>query len=119
MATVAQHRLSTVEEDAVCEFRSRLSQRYGERFRGLVAFGSRARRDHRPDSDLDVAVILAGTINDVIAEALAMADDAYDVLLDHGLHIQPLPIEEGSLEHPDAHPVPHLTRHIAVEGIRL
>jgi len=119
MATVPPLDLGDLERRALAAFAERLRQRYGARFRGLVVFGSRARRDHRPDSDLDVAVVLAGRLDDLVGEALIMADDAFDVLLEHGLHLQPMPIEEGSLEHPDAHPVPHLTRRIAVEGVRL
>jgi hypothetical protein len=41
------------------------------------------------------------------------------VLLEHDLHIQPMPIEDGSLERPEAHPTPHLTRRIAREGVRV
>lgn len=119
MPAVTQDHLSSAEERALDAFTTRMRGRYGERLRGLAVFGSRARRDHRPDSDLDVAVILAGAIRDTAGEALVMADDAFDVLLEHGLLIQPLPIEQGSLEDPDSHPVPHLTRRIAAEGIRL
>ena len=111
--------LSQEERDALRAFEGRLRARYGARLRGLVLFGSRARRDHRDDSDLDVAVVLAAPIADTAAEALAMADDAFDLLLEHGLHIQPMPIEEGSLDRPEAHPIPHLTRRIAREGVAL
>lgn len=119
MATVENFHFDEAERRAASAFADRMRWRYGPRFRGLAVFGSRARRDHRPDSDLDVAVILAEPIKDFVGEALAMADDAFDVLLEHGLHLQPMPIEEGSLERPEAHPVPHLTRRIALEGVRL
>ncbi|HYH38611.1 MAG TPA: nucleotidyltransferase domain-containing protein [Azospirillum sp.] len=111
--------LSQQERDALHAFEARMRTRYGARLRGLVLFGSRARRDHRDDSDLDVAVVLAAPITDMVAEALSMADDAFDVLLEQGLHIQPMPIEEGSLDHPEAHPIPHLTRCIARDGVAL
>lgn len=119
MATASSFQLGESEARTVAAFADRMRARYGSRFQGLVLFGSRARRDHRPDSDLDLAVILAGHMDDLVGEALAMADDAFDVLLEHGLHIQPLPVEAGSLERPDAHPVSHLTRRIASEGMRL
>ena len=119
MATVTDLQLSDAERQALTAFGERMRERYGTRFRGLVLFGSRARRDHRADSDLDTAVILAGRLDDLVGEALTMADEAFDVQLAHGLHIQPIPIEDGSLEHPEAHPAAHLTRRIAAEGVRL
>ena len=36
---------------------------YGERLSRVVLFGSRARRDHAPDSDFDLLVVLKGEIN--------------------------------------------------------
>ncbi|GEO39086.1 hypothetical protein SAE02_32340 [Skermanella aerolata] len=111
--------LSTPERQAIAAFRGRMAKRYGSRFKGLVLFGSRARRDHQPESDVDIGVILTSPIDDLVGEALAMADSAFDILLAHDLHIQPLPIEDGSLEKPEAHPAPHITRRMAAEGIRL
>lgn len=64
-------------------------------------------------------MILAGAFRDTAGEASAMADDAFDVLFEHGLLIQPLSIERGSLEDPDSHPFCHLTHGMAVDGIRL
>jgi uncharacterized protein len=41
---------------ALEDFKARLDQRYRERLKAVYLFGSRARGDHRPDSDMDVAV---------------------------------------------------------------
>jgi len=119
MTTVIDLDLSAPENYAIAAFRGRMSERYGSRFQGLVLFGSRARRDHHPGSDIDIGIILSSPIDDLVGEALAMADSAFDILLSYDLHIQPLPIEDGSLERPEAHPTPHLTRRIAAEGICL
>ena len=59
---------------------------------GTILFGSRARGSHRPDSDTDLAVLLSGRHGKLVDTKLAMADIAYDVLLETGVHIQPLPI---------------------------
>lgn len=56
-----------------------------------ILFGSRARGTERPDSDADVAVLLKGH-GHFLRTKMAMADMAYDVLLDTGIRIQPLPI---------------------------
>jgi len=49
-------------QTAVEELRDRLSRLYGERFQRTVVFGSRARGDALPDSDVDVLVVLGGDV---------------------------------------------------------
>ena len=39
-------------------FRAALDELYGDRAERVVLFGSRARGTHRPESDLDLAVML-------------------------------------------------------------
>ena len=53
---------------------------------------SGARQNHRTDSDADVAVLLRGQPGEFVPTLLAMADIAYDVLLETGLRMQPLPV---------------------------
>jgi predicted nucleotidyltransferase len=84
-----------------------------------VLFGSRARQSHRADSDADVAVVLRGRPGKFVATKLAMADLAYDVLLETGIRIQPLPIWETEWAHPETYANPRLLHNIEHEGIRL
>jgi predicted nucleotidyltransferase len=86
---------------------------------GAILFGSRARKSHRPDSDADVAVLLHGHPGKFVATKLAMADLAYDVLLETGIRIQPLPIWEDEWDHPESYSNPRLLQNIEREGIRL
>jgi len=44
------------------ELRRRLADLYGERLRHVVLYGSQARGDARPDSDIDVLVVLEGGV---------------------------------------------------------
>ncbi len=48
-----------------------------------------------------------------------MADIAYDVLLETGIRVQPLPIWEEEWTHPEAYSDPRLIRSIDREGVRL
>ena len=86
---------------------------------GAILYGSRARGTHRPDSDADVAVLLRGEHRRVLPTTLAMSDLAYDVLLDTGINISPLPVWLDEWEHPSAAANPALLREIARDGIRL
>lgn len=43
--------------------RQRFDLFYGDRLAQMVLFGSRARGDAQPDSDIDVLVVLHGTVN--------------------------------------------------------
>jgi len=62
---------------------------------------ARARGDHRPDSDLDLAVVLNGPRGDFIDTKLDMAGIAFDVLMETGVLVQPFPIWDGDLMHPE------------------
>ena len=84
-----------------------------------VLFGSRARGTFRSDSDADVAVFLDGTPGRFVETKLALADIAYDVLLETGIRIQPLPIWEIEWVHPETYPNPRLLQNIEREGIAL
>jgi predicted nucleotidyltransferase len=44
------------------ELRRRLKELYGDRLVKLVLFGSQARGDAAPDSDIDVLVVLRGSV---------------------------------------------------------
>jgi len=88
-------------------------------FSGAILFGSRARRSHQSDSDADVAVLLSGSPGKFVSTKLAMDDLAYEVLLETGIRIQPLPVWQSEWEHPEHYSNPHLLNNIAREGIRL
>jgi predicted nucleotidyltransferase len=91
----------------------------GYNIAGAIVYGSRARGTHRPDSDTDLAVILRGEHQRRLPTALAMADVAYDVLLETGINISPLPIWLDEWEHPERFSNPVLLQDIAREGVRL
>ncbi len=87
--------------------------------RKAVLFGSRARGAFRADSDADVAVFLDGTPGRFAETKLALADIAYDVLLETGIRVQPLPVWEAEWTHPEIYPNPRLLQNIEWEGVAL
>lgn len=103
--------------NAARAFVERLSSRYP--ISEAILFGSRARGYFRPDSDADIAVLLRGRRGRFVDTKLAMADVAYDVLLETGVRIQPLPIWEDDWAHPESYSNPRLLEIINRDGIRL
>ncbi len=106
-----------VTEKAVRRFLALIAGRYD--MAGAIFFGSRARGTHRPDSDADVAVLLSGEHQRFLTTKLAMSDVAFDVLLETGINISPLPVWLDEWEHPENYSNPALLQNIASEGFRL
>lgn len=111
------NRIDHDTEKAVRHFLALISGRYD--MAGAIVYGSRARGTHRSDSDADVAVLLRGEHQRFLTAKLDMADVAFDVLLETGILISPLPIWLDEWEHPDDHSNPALLHNIDREGIRL
>lgn len=83
-----------------------------------ILYGSRARGEHRPDSDADLALILHEGGND--GQILWMLGGlAYDVFIDTGILIQPVPIAIEDWLHPETFPRPSFLRNVEREGIVL
>lgn len=108
--------LSPATRQAMQAFVQRAAEQYP--VSRAILFGSRARGTERPDSDADVAVLLTGH-GHFLRTKMAMADIAFDVLLDTGIRIQPLPIWEDEWAHPEQYTNPELLKNIAREGIPL
>ncbi|MBT0570960.1 nucleotidyltransferase domain-containing protein [Curvibacter sp. CHRR-16] len=83
----------------------------------IVLFGSRARGTAHAESDADVAVVLKGEPGHFVHTKMAMNDIAYDILLDTGIRIQPLPVWESEWAHPENYSNPYLLHNIARDGI--
>lgn len=104
-------------EQAVRRFIDSLVSQYD--MAGAILFGSRARGTYQPDSDADVAVLLRGEHQRFLPTKLAMADIAFDILLETGINISPLPVWLDEWEHPETYSNPALLQNIAREGVRL
>ncbi|MFZ4061887.1 MAG: nucleotidyltransferase domain-containing protein [Polynucleobacter sp.] len=102
---------------ATSAFMVKLARQY--QFSSALLFGSRARGSHHLESDADVAILLKGKAARFMATKFAMDDIAYEVLLDTGIRIQPLPIWQDEWDHPENYSNPSLLRNVQSEGIAL
>ena len=109
--------LDAETERAGRAFMQRLEGKYSV-IEGMV-FGSRARGDHTADSDADVAVVLKGTRGDRYKVSSDMAGIAFDVMMETGVNIDPLPLWEDELKRPEQFSNPALIDNIKREGLRL
>lgn len=115
--TVAQIAQEPKVERAIALFLDAL--RTGYAVHEVRLYGSRARGDFRPDSDVDLAVVLDGPRGDVWGLARAFADMTFDILVETGIALSPMAFWHDDFEHPDHASNPALIRNIQREGIRL
>ena len=90
--------MTTQETRLLADLKRRLSERLA--LNRLVVFGSRARGDAQPDSDLDVLVVLDVPITREFEDYVN--DCAWEVGLEHGIVVVPVTVwradwEEGLL----------------------
>jgi predicted nucleotidyltransferase len=57
--TIVNNTLKTI----LARLKRELKNHYGDRLKQLIMFGSQARGDAHPDSDIDVLVVLKGEVN--------------------------------------------------------
>ena len=74
-----------------------LRERYGERYRGLWLYGSEARGEARPDSDIDLLLVLRDA-NRPTREIDRIADILADFNLRYGVLLSVLPVTEDTLK---------------------
>jgi DNA invertase Pin-like site-specific DNA recombinase/predicted nucleotidyltransferase len=110
-------RIDADTERAARAFLKRIEDKYP--FSDAILFGSRARGDHGPDSDADLAVVLKGKPERRAKVAGEMARIAYDVLEETGVVVEPLPFWRDELTRPEAFSNPSLIESILRDGIHL
>ena len=96
-------------ENAVRHFLARIPADI--RLDRAILFGSRARGEHRPDSDADVALILHERGDDGLT-LMMLAELAYYSYLDTGIMVQPVTIAIEDWLNPAAYPRPGFLRNV-------
>ncbi len=96
-------------------------QRLGSEYTVIDAllYGSRARGDHTPDSDADLALILKGDKGDRYQVVRDLGGVGFDVMMETGILVHALPLWEGEFREPGRFNNPALIDNIKREGLRL
>lgn len=79
------------------QIKPRLELAFGPRLRDVILFGSRARGDHRLDSDVDLMVVLEGQFT-LHRDLEHTVDALYPVQLESDLLIHPVPVDVRDFE---------------------
>jgi uncharacterized protein len=96
------------------EFRQGLERIYGPRLADLLLFGSQARGDALPDSDIDVMVVLHGQVNP-LKEASRISRFRGDLCLRHNVVVTCVYISSDEAQAADS----PLLQNIRAEGVAL
>lgn len=85
---------------ALADFVAQVRSFYGSRLVDVHLFGSRARGDHRPESDADIAIVVNEYRSSFLEDKIALCDITWYLFVDFGLLIQPWPFLEADWERP-------------------
>jgi transcriptional regulator with XRE-family HTH domain len=110
-------RIDADTDRAARAFLKRIEDKYP--FSDAILYGSRARGDHAPDSDADLAVVLKGEPERRAKVAGDMARVAFDVLLETGIMVEPMPFWPDELARPETFSNPGLIDNILRDGVHL
>jgi uncharacterized protein len=81
MSRLARRRNSPLDDPILVAVRERLRTTYGGRIKRMVLYGSRARGDHKRNSDYDIAVFLRD-YDGSWGEKSRMADIGYELMME-------------------------------------
>ena len=93
----------------IARFACVAKERYGNGLKALYLFGSRARGDFSPFSDIDLAIVVDDSI-DTSSETVPLSEAAYDVLVETGAEVQPWVFHESDWGNPAKSSSPGLLR---------
>lgn len=108
--------MKKVEKQAIEQLALGLKAHFGPRLLHTFLFGSKARGDDGPDSDIDVLVVLNRDIAE--SDRRDVSDIVFEVLDSCGIYIQTVVLAEEEFERPRGQ-LRWLTSFVRDEGIAL
>ena len=106
-------RLSPTDRQAIAAFRQRVKTLIGHQLVAMTLFGSKARGDAVPESDIDIFITVDKRSPELEDRII---DIAFDVNLQYGVYISPRVVSTQVLQDPVWSATPFL-QHVAKEGI--
>lgn len=100
-------------QGALAEAKQALEEIYGDRLRELIVYGSQARGEANPDSDVDLMIVLEGEVDPAV-EARRTSQLVIRIAAEHGIALSPLHLSEENFRRD--RPLPRAARR---EGIKL
>ena len=82
----------------VDQVKAHLSEKYGQRIKRVIVYGSHARGDATKDSDVDVLVLVDQSLKPSEVEE-SLSDLLFDIILDEGELVSVIAIPEQRFEH--------------------
>lgn len=76
-------------QDLMGQYILEIKKIYGTHLRKIILYGSYARGDYRPDSDVDIMILLDISDLELKAYSQQLSHMTYDFNLDHNLDIKP------------------------------
>jgi predicted nucleotidyltransferase len=101
---------------ALHEFALKARSQFGANLTRLLVFGSRARGEARPDSDVDLAVVFQTLPAESPSVVMELGEMAYEPLVELGVEIEPVPFSEAELLDPSCSQNPNLVRAVLRDG---
>jgi predicted nucleotidyltransferase len=100
-------------QEALADAKSALEEIYGDRLKRLIVYGSQARGEARPDSDVDLMIVLGGKVRPD-EEAQRTSRLVIRLASEYGVALSPLHLSEENFERD--RPLPRAARR---EGVVL
>lgn len=88
---------SLLDDPILSRFSAAVRGVYGDRLERIVLFGSRARGDHRPDSDYDIAVFIHDS-GSLLEEIRKIGEITMQIFDETGADISAKPLRAGSYQ---------------------
>ena len=85
-------------QNLIKQYVNEIKQIYGTHLRQIILYGSYARGDFRPDSDIDIMILVELSEADIKAKGHALSDLTFDYNFEYDLEIMPIVKNQSHFE---------------------